>query len=78
MPKESGGATKRLAIPSKNGIPGVILRPKGMAPQRLIVAIVPKRARLFLGQPLRFSFTGEYHLYPLSSKRALFDLARCY
>ena len=73
IPKDLAETTKKLAIPSKKGIPGVILRPKGMAPQRMIVVPVPARARLFRGQALRFSFTGEYHLFPWSSKRGLFD-----
>lgn len=74
-PKESVAPAKKLAIPSKNGIPGVILRPKGMAPQRMTVALKPTHAQVFLGKALKFPFTGEYHLYAASSKRPQFDSA---
>lgn len=57
---------KTANAPIPGGLGGVILRPKGKAPQRFRAPQAAAASRLFVRRILKFPFTGEYHLYPQS------------
>ena len=51
----------------KEKIPGVVLRPRPTRSQRPVLVLPGSRPRIFSGQPLSIPFTGEYHLFRMSS-----------
>ena len=72
---QTGGATvtkleqpkRQVAVPAKDLVPGVILRPdRAPRPQTPARRTVPRGVRSML-EPVVMPFTGEYHLFPTSS-----------
>jgi hypothetical protein len=56
-----------IGAKAENGIPGVVLRPTPVKPQRPPMTVPGARLQLSLAQSLSIPFTGEYELFRTSS-----------